>query len=77
MFEIKNSLSGRTCQLRLTLGSLTDRANEWGEVRNINFHPPSRLSRKPMIRIFGLPYYFTQELEILNMPPIGIVLRPS
>ena len=63
--------------LGLTLGALTDRANEWGENRNFDVHPPSRLSRKPMLRIFGLPYYFAQELEILNMRPIRVVLRAS
>ena len=63
--------------LGLTLGALTDRANEWGEDRHFDFHPPSRLSCKPMFRIFGLPYYFAQELEILNMRPIRVVLRPS
>ena len=63
--------------LGLTPGALADRANEWGEDRNFDFHPPSHLSRKPMLRIFGLPCYFAQELDILNMRPNRVVLRPS
>ena len=48
------------------LGALTDRANEWGEDRNFDYHPPSRLSRKPMLRIFGLPYYFAQDAQFAS-----------
>ena len=63
--------------LGLNLDDIADHANEWGNDRNFDFHPPSHLSRKPMLRIFGLPYYFAQEPEILNMRPNRVVLRPS
>ena len=61
--------------LGLTLGALTDRANEWGENRNFDLHPPSRLSRKPMLRIFGLPYLFAHDLKIFNMLAIDTQLQ--
>ena len=61
VFKNKNSLSGiRTCVLRSDTSCSHRSCQRAERDQNFDFHPPSRLSRKPMLRIFGLPHYFAQ-----------------